>query len=94
MLHDRYPMVFSELCITSISGRQSLAAETRFIIGIDLGTTNSAVAYVDTEVGRRVQSFLIPQLVAAGETAAQPLLPSFLYVPGHHELPDGALALS
>ena len=67
---------------------------SRFIIGIDLGTTNSAVAYVDTKGRERpsadVKSFPIPQLVAAGETAPRPMLPSFYYLPGPHELPPGA----
>lgn len=68
----------------------------RFLIGIDLGTTNSALAYVDLE--RRpagtIEHFRIPQLVAAGETAPRDLLPSFLYLPGPHDLPAGSTALS
>ncbi len=56
----------------------------RFVIGIDLGTTNSAVAYVDLKEGPRKVSFLeIPQLVAPGETAGRSVLPSFLYLPGN-----------
>jgi len=66
----------------------------RFIIGIDLGTTNSAVAYVDTKGRERptadIKPFDVPQLVAAGETAPRPMLPSFLYLPGPHELPTGS----
>jgi len=66
----------------------------RFIIGIDLGTTNSAVAFVDTKGRERptadIRAFEVPQLVAAGETAPRPMLPSFLYLPGPHELPPGA----
>ena len=69
-------------------------SRSRYIIGIDLGTTNSAVAYVDTKGRERptadVRSFDIPQLVAAGETAPRPMLPSFYYLPGPHELPSGA----
>ena len=39
-------------------------------IGIDLGTTNSAVAYVDTRAADpRVRVFEVPQLVAPGEVA-------------------------
>jgi molecular chaperone DnaK (HSP70) len=67
---------------------------SRYIIGIDLGTTNSAVAYVDTKGRERptpdIKPFDVPQLVAAGETAPRPMLPSFLYLPGSHELPPGA----
>ena len=69
----------------------------RFIIGIDLGTTNCAVAYVDTKGRERpsadVRPFEIPQLVAPGETAPRPMLPSFVYLPGPHELPAGATRL-
>ena len=68
----------------------------RYLIGIDLGTTNSALAFVDLQAkGKAVklQTFPIVQLVAAGQVAAQPLLPSFLYRPGPHDLPAGATAL-
>ncbi len=66
----------------------------RYIVGIDLGTTNSAVAYVDpADPERRVQSFPIPQLVAEGTVAERPTLPSFLYIGGTHDVGPGALAL-
>ena len=69
----------------------------RFLVGIDLGTTNSALAYVDRQArgGARpkLNTFPVTQLVNVAETQALPLLPSFLYVPGEHDLPAGALAL-
>jgi hypothetical protein len=70
----------------------------RYLIGIDLGTTNSALAYVDLQYPRRgdrldIKTFSIPQLTAAGEIKERPLLPSFLYLPGQHDLPAGATAL-
>ncbi len=72
-------------------------ARSRFIVGIDLGTTNCAVAYVDTKGRERptadVRAFEVGQLVAAGESAPRPMLPSFLYLPGPHELPEGATQL-
>ena len=37
--------------------------------------------------------FEIPQVVGPGEVKAQPLLPSFLLLPGPHEVPEGGLAL-
>lgn len=71
-----------------------MARETsRYIVGIDLGTTNSAVSYVDTETDPTVRPFAITQLVAAGEASPDLLLPSFLYLPAGHELPPGALEL-
>ena len=55
---------------------------TPFLIGIDLGTTNSAVAAVDTRRrDPRVEVFHIPQLTAPGvveplaRAAVVPLLP-------------------
>lgn len=71
----------------------------RYIIGIDLGTTNSAVAYVDLQQpagatgARPLQLFQIPQLVATGEVARRSMLPSFLYLPGAYDLPPGSTTL-
>jgi molecular chaperone DnaK (HSP70) len=65
----------------------------RYLVGIDLGTTNCAVAYVDTERSVAVQHFPIPQLVNEATVAPHATLPSFLYLPGAHELPAGSLAL-
>src|SRR5262245_56176562 len=65
----------------------------RYLIGIDLGTTNSALAYIDLADPKTIRPFQIPQLVAAGETAPRDLLPSFLYLPGPHDLPAGATRL-
>ncbi|MEO2089997.1 MAG: Hsp70 family protein, partial [Gemmataceae bacterium] len=68
--------------------------QTRFVVGIDLGTTNSALAYVDTGAGEpKVQTFAVPQVVNPGEVADRPLLPSSLYLPGAGEQPAGALKL-
>src|SRR3954447_12549381 len=69
-----------------------------FLIGIDLGTTNSALAYVDLRRRSRagaadIKTFRVPQLVAPGELGDRDLLPSFLYLPGPHDLPAGATAL-
>jgi molecular chaperone DnaK (HSP70) len=70
---------------------------SRYLVGIDLGTTNCAVAYVDTGGKDRptaeIRDFPVPQLVAPGETAPRSMLPSFLYLPGAHELPAGASRL-
>src|SRR5262245_55125054 len=71
---------------------------SRYLIGIDLGTTNIAWAYIDLEArGKRqaplIVPFAVPQLVAPGELAERPLLPSFLYLPGLHDLPAGATAV-
>jgi hypothetical protein len=68
---------------------------TRFVIGIDLGTTNSALAYADTGAGgeAKVRAFPVPQVVGPGSVEDRALLPSFLYLPGPNEQPAGALKL-
>jgi len=64
----------------------------KFVVGIDLGTTHSAVAFAP--VGRRaIEVFAVPQLVGPGETAALPLLPSAIYLPAEGELPAGGTKL-
>ncbi len=69
----------------------------RYLVGIDLGTTNIAVAYVDTASkavgGPRLNTFHIPQVVAASQVQEQDLLPSFLYIPGPHDLAPAAIDL-
>ncbi|HEY2785377.1 MAG TPA: Hsp70 family protein, partial [Fimbriiglobus sp.] len=70
----------------------------RYLIGIDLGTTNCALAYVDLKekpgpAGPKLHAFPVPQLVAAGQVREQTLLPSFLYLPGPHDLPAGSIGL-
>jgi molecular chaperone DnaK (HSP70) len=67
---------------------------SRYLIGIDLGTTNSAVAYVDTAGGdTRVHVFEVPQLVAPAEVAPRRQLPSFVYTAGEHDLAPHETAL-
>jgi hypothetical protein len=64
------------------------------VVGIDLGTTNSAVTYVDTaEEPWRVRSFAVPQLVAPGQVEARETLPSCHYQPAPKEFAAGALKL-
>src|SRR5690606_27532888 len=65
----------------------------RFVVGIDLGTTNCAVAYVDTEAGDEIQSLPIPQVVGPGEVEARPTLPSFLLLPGPLDVKQGSMSL-
>jgi molecular chaperone DnaK (HSP70) len=71
---------------------------SRYVVGIDLGTTNSALAYADTkeetaDAPAPIHAFPIPQVVGSGEVADRSVLPSFLYLPGAKELPAGALDL-
>lgn len=72
-------------------------SRSRYLVGIDLGTTNSAVAHIDTRerTGETpaIHTFQVPQLVGEGDVQPRPTLPSFLYLPGEHELPHGATRL-
>src|SRR6056297_2935843 len=74
-----------------------MASEQRYIIGIDLGTTNSAVSYVDLEKegekNRGIKLFKIPQLTGHGEVSAMPVLPSFCYIPGKYDISEDAIEL-
>jgi hypothetical protein len=65
----------------------------RYCIGIDLGTTNCALAFTETSEDGAVAIVPIPQLTSANEVAAEPLLPSFLYIPGERDFPPGSTAL-
>ena len=71
----------------------------RYAIGIDLGTTNSALAYAEIAAAAdlfapaNVQLAAIPQLVNPGEVREESLLPSFLYLAGASDFPAGATAL-
>ena len=68
----------------------------KYIVGIDLGTTNSALARcaaVAEEEESRIEVRSIPQLVNPNEVAERTLLPSFLYIPGEFDFPRGSIAL-
>lgn len=63
---------------------------SRFTVGIDLGTTNSALCYVDTSrADWRVATFAIRQVVAPQEVETRETLPSF-----HYEAAPGEFAAS
>src|SRR5262249_8056811 len=68
---------------------------SRYVVGIDLGTTNSALAYVDTAAGAELtlNHLALPQVVQPGVVEDRPLLPWFLYLPGPNEQPAGSLQL-
>ena len=64
----------------------------RQIVGIDLGTSNTTLARIPAD-GIGCHTVKIVQRISATEVAERELLPSFLYLPGAHELPEGATAL-
>ncbi|MET3134165.1 hypothetical protein AAKU55_004460 [Oxalobacteraceae bacterium GrIS 1.11] len=72
-------------------------SEARFAIGIDLGTTHSALSFVDLGASDGEQSvhgvLAVPQLTAPGTVEDLALLPSFLYLPHAEEMAAGELDL-
>ena len=69
----------------------------RYAIGIDLGTTHCALAWVDLQAsdGEATSNGVleIPQLSAPGTVESPALLPSFMYLPHGDELAPGELDL-
>jgi molecular chaperone DnaK (HSP70) len=71
-----------------------MTTQSKYVVGIDLGTTNSVLAYTRLDAEQPcVEVFRVPQLVAAGTVEARGLLPSFLYLPAAEEANAGALDL-
>jgi molecular chaperone DnaK (HSP70) len=72
-------------------------SDAKYIVGIDLGTTNSILAYTAAEADTRqppeIHTLEIPQLVSAGAVGAQDMLPSFIYLPDENELSSDAMDL-
>ena len=71
---------------------------SHFVVGIDLGTTNCALAYADTREATEdkpapIRSLEIPQVVGLNDVKAAPILPSFLYLPAEKEFPPDSLDL-
>ncbi len=68
---------------------------SEYLVGIDLGTTHTVVAYIKSGLNnpKEVQILEIPQLVAAGEVSARQMLPStcYLYAAGELAFHDTGL---
>lgn len=67
---------------------------SKYLIGIDFGTTNCTMAYaIAGEEKAEIVQFPIPQLIAAGTQGSEPVLPSCLYFPLSEELSNKVAAL-
>ena len=67
-----------------------------YLVGIDLGTTNTVVAFCplsDNLLDSPISIFEIDQLVGPGEVARRPVLPSFRYHPAEKQVTSGDLTL-
>ncbi|OCH12295.1 Hsp70 family protein [Aliivibrio sp. 1S128] len=73
-----------------------MSYSNRYLIGIDLGTTHTVVAYTDLSLGIEtspIEIFNIDQLIGPGEVARKPLLPSFRYHASQSQISDNDLTL-
>lgn len=72
-------------------------SDSKYIVGLDLGTTHCALTFTKADAEPHetpeIHPFEIPQIVNPGEVDARPLLPSFLLLPGPHDVPEGSLGL-
>ncbi len=67
---------------------------SQYVVGIDLGTSNSALAYAPLDEARLPIGLLeLPQLVDVGVVERRRLLPSFLYIPAEAETQAGGLGV-
>ncbi len=65
---------------------------TRFSLGIDLGTSNSAIAISDID-GERTDIVEPTQVLGPNRIGEKPTLPSVLYIPHPDEFPEAAFPL-
>jgi molecular chaperone DnaK (HSP70) len=66
-----------------------------YLVGIDLGTTHTVVAFARADKTHpEVQIFQTEQLIAPGQVAAKPLLPSVRYHPAEGELSEADVSFS
>ncbi|WP_347365196.1 Hsp70 family protein [Vibrio vulnificus] len=71
-------------------------ASSRYLVGIDLGTTNTVVAFCELTENLQqsnVSLFDIDQLIGPGEVVRKPLLPSFRYHPANRQIAPADLTL-
>ncbi len=70
---------------------------TQYLVGIDLGTTHTVVAYIEADkstANSAIKIFEIEQLIAPGEVASRALLPSVCYHPAEGELSAADISFS
>lgn len=71
-----------------------MTIESRFLVGIDLGTSNSALFYIDQEdLKQQLHHFSIPQWIDAGQWHEHPTLASNLYLLTEEETASGQFQL-
>jgi molecular chaperone DnaK (HSP70) len=66
----------------------------QYHVGIDLGTTHTVVAYAKNDHHQDIQLLQIEQLIAPGQVADKPLLPSVRYHPAENEISETDMIFS
>ncbi|MBF0287146.1 MAG: Hsp70 family protein [SAR324 cluster bacterium] len=70
------------------------SVSSRFLVGIDLGTSNSAVFYLDREdLEQEFHHFPISQWIERGQIHSRPTLPSYLYLLTDEEMKSNQFQL-
>src|SRR5690554_4445426 len=68
-------------------------SDTKYVVGIDLGTSNSALAYGGAGDDSGPQMMNVPQIISPGMVAGKETLASALYIPLEGELDDADVTL-
>ena len=71
--------------------------DSKYIVGIDLGTSNSILAYTPAELddpaAAEIKLLEIPQIIGPGSVTSRSMLPSFIFLPGDKDMSPDALNL-
>lgn len=65
--------------------------DSQWMIGIDLGTTNTVLSFCENRPDAPIEIFAVPQLTGPGAIERNDILPSFIVIPDASEVPDQAL---
>ena len=72
-------------------------SQSKYIVGIDLGTSNSILAYTPVEMddpaAADIHILEIPQIIGPGSVASRSMLPSFIFLPGEKDMSPDLLNL-
>ena len=72
-------------------------SDPKYIVGIDLGTSNSILAYtpaeLDDQEAAEIKLLEIPQIIGPGSVASRSMLPSFIFLPGEKGMSPDVLNL-
>lgn len=78
-LKDQSPKAQNKQASLSDKNGDPSHKNKKYVVGIDLGTTNIVVSYCELAEDSEIQEFAIPQLVAPGQIESLPMLPAIRY---------------